>query len=233
MPPKRGEMAQAVRTAFPEDASYAQVVTWSETTQGKAEAIREKAAQQRAATLTATYKVPDCAAQAPACLPLLKEYQELVSDVFRGAETIRTVISVRIPELKEEDNLGVAVQMTVIKQLESLQSKLMGGGGGDKDGGAGFAAGMFQTKDYLASRASVEDNLLGKEDSGDDKKKSSGSKSPSALLQLQQIDADALLRVELGAMQVATALRIFINTYALNWKKLIEPRAASSGRMVS
>lgn len=229
MPPKRAALSQALRDAFTEETSFSLVEKWATETLGKLQQLTESARGQRAAIANAKYAHSNASTTPTNVLQLLQQYQAVASDVFQSAEQIRTVISIRIPELKEEDNLGVGVQMTVLKMLDTLQSKLLGGSGGDKDS-ASMAAGMHVAREYLSSRGGVEDKLLGK--SSDDKKDEGGSKAPSVLLELQQTDHDVLLKVELATLQLSTLLRSLINAYALNWKKLIQPRN-SMDKMVS
>lgn len=222
-------MAQAIRDAFPEEASLAVVDEWSSKAIANLEARATNAQHARKAVLSKTYTTNDAAAVPISVVGSLREYQEELHDIYRAAETVRTVIACRVPELKAEDNLGVEVQMTVLKMIDLLEGKVMGGSG-DKEGGAPGVAGMFATRDYLGARGSAEDKLLGK--AGEDDKKTKSS-APSVLMELQQIDADALLKLELSATQLATQLRSFVNAYALNWKKLIQPRSNTSEKSIS
>ncbi|KPI86334.1 putative proteasome activator protein pa26 [Leptomonas seymouri] len=229
MPPKRAAMAQAIRDSFTEDSSLEVVDRWFTQVVADLEA-RAKNAHDARATILATDYTAGAASTVPQnVIVALRAYQEQLHDIFRSAETVRTVIACRIPELKSEDNLGVEVQMAVLKMLDSLEAKVMGSGG-DKDGGAPAVSSMYATRDYLAARGTAEDKILGK--AGDDDKKSK-SAAPSVLLELQQIDADALLKLEMSATQIATSIRAFVNAYALNWKKLIQPRSDASGKNIS
>ncbi|KAG5490951.1 hypothetical protein JIQ42_00837 [Leishmania sp. Namibia] len=230
MPPKRGAMAQAIRDAYNEETSLAVVEEWSSKVVADLETRATNARHARQGVLAKPY-TPEAAETVPVSVVVsLREFQGQLHDIYRAAETIRTVIACRIPELKAEDNLGVEVQMTVLKMIDLLEGKLLGGSGADKDGGAPGVAGMYATRDYLAARGSVEDKVLGK--AGENGKETK-SAAPSVLMELQQIDADALLKLELSATQISTQIRSFINTYALNWKKLIQPRSNSCEKNIS
>ncbi|KAG5492494.1 hypothetical protein JKF63_01072 [Porcisia hertigi] len=230
MPPKRSAMAQAIRDTYNEETSLAVVEEWSSKVVADLETRARNANDARKGLLAYPYTA-DAAQTVPnIVVASLREFQEQLHDVYRAAETIRTVIACRIPELKAEDNLGVEVQMTVLKMIDTLEGKLLGGSSGDKDGGAPGVAGINATREFLATRGAVEDKILGK--AGDDDKKTKSS-APSVLMELQQIDADALLRLELSATQIATQIRSFINVYALNWKKLIQPRSSAGEKNIS
>lgn len=229
MPPKRGAMAQAIRDSFTEDASLEVVDHWSSQAVADLEARAENAREARAAVLAANYTADAAATVPQSVIASLRSYQEHLHAIFRSAETVRTVIACRIPELKAEDNLGVEVQMVVLKMIDGLEGRLVGSGG-DKESSAPTVSGMFAAREYLTARGAAEDKILGK--AGDDDKKTK-SAAPSVLLELQQIDADALLKLELSATQVATSIRSFINAYALNWKKLIQPRSGAGDKSIS
>lgn len=229
MPPKRSAMAQAIRDSYTEDASLGVVDHWSSKAVADLEARAKNAHDARAAVLAAYYTADAAASVPQSVISSLREYQEHLHDIYVSAEMVRTVIACRIPELKAEDNLGVEVQMVVLKMVDSLEGKLLGSGG-DKEGGAPAVSGMYAAREYLAARGAAEDKILGK--AGEDDKKTK-SAAPSVLLELQQIDADALLKLELNATQLATAIRAFVNAYALNWKKLIQPRSGAGDKSIS
>ncbi|KEG09879.1 proteasome activator protein PA26 [Trypanosoma grayi] len=231
MPPKRVAHAQALRESFTEANSCAVVERWATETIGHALQVAQEAAKHRGEAQAATYTSSNAQKTPQQVVDVLQRYQSLCHCVFTDAEQVRTVIAVRIPELKEEDNLGVAVQNAVLKMIDEIESKATGGSGGEKSGGVAAPAGMYSLREYLTTRGGVEEKIIGKPDEKTGGS-SAGSKSPSVLLELRQVDADALMKVELAAMQLATVLRSFVNAYALNWKKLIEPRSISS-HMVS
>ncbi|ORC84670.1 proteasome activator protein PA26 [Trypanosoma theileri] len=249
MPPKRLVYAQSLRDAFTETDSCAAVENWATVTISRLEQLVQRVAAKRASIQQSLYTRANAEHTPEEVVALLQEYQSICHCVFSEAELIRTVIAIRIPELKEEDNLGVVVQHAVLKMLDELQNKTIGGGGGDKNSGGGVAsaAGMYSLRDYLSTRGGLEDKLLGKaEENNKDKSKDNnnnnnnnnegekamGSKSPSLVLELKQVDADTLLKVELAGTQLTSTLRAFVNAYALNWKKLIQPRTGND-HMVS
>ncbi|KAH9597456.1 Proteasome activator PA28 [Trypanosoma melophagium] len=245
MPPKRLVHAQSLRDAFTETDSCAAVENWATVTITRVEQLVQRAAAQRAAVRQLAYNRNNAEHTPEEIIAILQDYQAICQHVFSEAELVRTVIAIRIPELKEEDNLGVAVQHAVLKMLDELQTKITSGsGGGDKSGGGNSVpslAGMFTLREYLSTRGTLEDKLLGKAEEGkSDKEKSKGtekeetggSRSPSLLLELKQVDGDVMLKVELAGSQLTTTLRSFVNAYALNWKKLIQPRTGSD-HMVS
>ncbi|KAF5220568.1 putative proteasome activator protein pa26 [Trypanosoma cruzi] len=235
MPPKRLVHAQDLRDAFPEEESCGVVERWATNLVSQVAKIAEQAGSQCASIQGTKYTCDNAEKVPEEVMSMLFNYQSACRRIYYDAEVIRTVISVRIPELKEEDNLGVAVQHAVLKMLEEIQNKTLGAGGaggaGEKTSSVKAQAGVFSLREYFGARGAVEEKILGKPD--DDKNNSKGgSKSPSVLLELRQVDVDALQKVELSALQLVTAMRSFVNAYALNWKKLIEPRSGG-GRMVS
>ncbi|RNF26794.1 proteasome activator protein PA26 [Trypanosoma conorhini] len=232
MPPKRLAHVQALRDTFTEAESCAVVERWATETVCHLEGLAQQAVAQYASVQEAAYTC-DAAKQTPAdILSILRSYQYLCQGVYRDAEVVRTVVAVRLPELKEEDNLGVGVQHAILRMLDEVQNKTLGAGGtGEKSSGVKAQTSVYALREYLEARGGVEEKLLGTPAEGSEKGKE-GSKSPSVLLQLRQLDADALLKVELSALQLVSSMRAFINAYALNWRKLIEPRTGGD-RMVS
>ncbi|RNF05189.1 putative proteasome activator protein pa26 [Trypanosoma rangeli] len=232
MPPKRLAYAQALRETFTEAESCAVVERWATEAVGHLERVAQHAAVQYASVQEAAYTSGNVNQTPAGIMSVIRDYQSLCLGVYRDAEVVRTVVSVRLPEIKEEDNLGVAVQHAIVRMLDELQNKTLGNGGsGEKNSGVKAQTGVYALREYLEARSGVEEKLLGKPGDGNEKAKES-SKSPSLLLELRQVDADALLKVELSAMQLVSSMRSFINAYALNWKKLIEPRTGGD-RMVS
>lgn len=218
-------MAQALRDSITEDQSLAQVTQWYETTIGQLEKVQGKAA---------ALKESQGALGGPPTelLELLHEYQALAKDIFVSIEKIKAVVLVRVPEIKTEDNLGVEVQMTFLRQLGAVQDKLSGSGGGEKEGGGGaLVAGLFFLDKFLEDRCEIEAKAMGTPASP--AKETSARQPPaSSKLRLKQVDQDAALKVQLATMQLATLLRGFVNSYALNFKKLIMPRE-NNNKMVS
>lgn len=228
MPPKRAQLLQSIRDAYPEDLAAAVIEQWV------TEAIPKlEGGAQAASALRGTVSAASPLTTPAEILKTLEAYQSMCHSVYLGATRIRTVIATRIPEYKEEDNLGVAAQSAFLKLLDGLEGRLLGGGGEEKSSPA--PANLFALKAYLAARSAVEEKLLGKpsdESASKGAASGGGSKSPSALLELKQTDIDALLKVELAAAQLASQLRTIVNAYILNWKKLIQPRS-SNDRMMS
>ena len=145
-------------------------------------------------------------------------------NLLNNINTLRASILIRIPEIKEEDNLGVNVQILVIKQLEKAEKMMLSGGGGGDDAATPFPALSFK-KDYFAARAAIEEKVLGSGKDGEP------SKSPSVKLQLQQLDADTAARVGIAYNTLLTTIMTLIAAYAHNNKKLIAPRV-DSDRMI-
>lgn len=235
MPPKRAVLIQTIRDAYNEDASYAAIEAWTNTAIAQGEAVLQSATAAREGVEHASYSAPGSARSTPQpVLDVLRSFRAFAREAYIATERIRTVIGIRVPEIKEEDNHGVNVQMTVLCLLDSFEAKLSGAGG-DKECKAGSAAGVFIVKDYLSSRSGVEEKILGKaggSGEGQDKP-SEGTRAPSAILELQQVDADVMLRIELAMSQILTCMRCLINVYVLNWKKLIQPRVNMNERMMS
>ncbi|CCW64894.1 unnamed protein product [Phytomonas sp. EM1] len=242
MPPKRAATVNALRAAFPEELSLAAVERWAGETPEELKSLLEELRRAREGVSRRPYVNPAAAEDSPReLLSLFQRYGALAEGIFLAAERIRGVVELRIPELKEEDNLGVAVQNAVLRRLDAVQNYLLAGNGGEKEGVRPMA-GMFVAKEYLAARAGIEEKILpkpakpdggekGKEE-GKEGEASSGTKAPSAILELQQLDYDALLKLELTIEHLLTLLLAFVNTYMLNWKKLIQPRS-NTDTMVS
>lgn len=228
MPPKRAALAQALRDAYPEDVSATAVEQLATKTLAAADTYLNNIRAARVAIINKNYTAQDAVQTPKDIVEALRQYQDFAHEAYLTVEQVRTVVVIRAPELKEEDNLGVAVQIAVLKMLDSLQSKLLGGG--DKEG-VSAAMGLYGLKEYLSARSAVEEKLLGKP--AEDGKPAQGTKAPSATLELRQVDADALLKAEIATVQMTTQLRALINVYALNWKKLIQPRSSGSDRMIS
>ncbi|CBH15376.1 proteasome activator protein pa26, putative [Trypanosoma brucei gambiense DAL972] len=231
MPPKRAALIQNLRDSYTETSSFAVIEEWAAGTLQEIEGIAKAAAEAHGAIRNSTYGRAQAEKSPEQLLGVLQRYQDLCHNVYCQAETIRTVIAIRIPEHKEEDNLGVAVQHAVLKIIDELEIKTLGSGEKSGSGGAPTPIGMYALREYLSARSTVEDKLLGSVDAESGKTKG-GSQSPSLLLELRQIDADFMLKVELATTHLSTMVRAVINAYLLNWKKLIQPRTGSD-HMVS
>ncbi|CCW71912.1 unnamed protein product [Phytomonas sp. Hart1] len=243
MPPKRAALVKSLREAFPEDRSFAEVERWGSSTIDEFNGLLRELLPAREAIFRETYSVPSSAEATPEkLLNLLHRYEALSLKVWVAAEEIRNMIELRIPEFKEEDNLGVAVQAAVLSKLDKFQNAISGDDG-EKEA-VKSAAGIFSSKKYLASRASIEEKLLpkpkkasdeeknnakGKDKNAEDASATEDVKAPSAILELKQLDYDMLVKLELGIRHLQTRLRGFVNTYVLNSKKLIQPRTNTDG----
>ncbi|KAH8607990.1 putative Proteasome activator pa28 beta subunit [Trypanosoma vivax] len=217
---KCSALVQGLRDAFPETKAWATVNNWAATTIQEVEQLSAQAASVRLAVLNSTYSKSNAEETPANIVQLLQQCQELYYRLFCDTETIATVIGVRVPEHKEEDNLGVAVQMAAFEALGKLQSALAKIDGNDNE-----TSSIFMARNYMATRGKVEERLLGKV--SDDGGKRESSRSPSALLELRQVDADAMLGVQLSTARIARLLRSLVTVYVLNAKKLIQPRSTS------
>jgi hypothetical protein len=211
MPPKSAVIIKELREKFPQDAAAAIVESWATNTIPQLDVI---------AAAVQNFQLPADSTQAPASiLEILDSLRTAQASVVSDLHKVRSTIVVRIPEMKEEDNLGVSVQMNVLKLFDEVEKQILAS---DK---ASFATISFKAS-YLESRAAVEDKL---NPSGKD---AQPSKAPSLILQLQQIDRDAALVAFLTLSKLATSLRALVTVYAENAKKLINPRV-SNDRMIS
>lgn len=210
MPPKMVSLVKEVRDQFPLENANAIVENWLKVVIPTATNAASAATQ---ISLVVSQAPPQPVVEA---LHLLQSLQaSVVADLY----TLISTIGTRIPEMKEEDNLGVSVQVAVIKQLQSVENELLGG---DKSVGATL---NFKVS-YLASRAAVEEKL---NPTGKD---AQPSQSASLQAQLLQIDTDALLSSRLAFLKLANSLRNLSVAVIENSKKLINPRNVND-RMVS
>nr|CCC93544.1 putative proteasome activator protein pa26 [Trypanosoma congolense IL3000] len=217
---KRFAHVQTMRDAMTEQTSWSVIDTWANNTIEALQKISASAAQARSSIQGTSYRLSHAEETPVSTVDLLRQYQTLCHDIYCDAQLVRSVIMIRIPDHKEEDNLGVAVQMEVLKLIEGLEGKLLPSG--EKSSSVG---GVFCLRDYLATRATVEEKLLGSSNAGSEGKK--GSKAPSLLLELREIDMDALLKVEFAATHLCAVLRGLVTSYTLNWKKLMQPRTGN------
>lgn len=211
MPPKNAIIIKELRDKFPQDAAAALIEGWVSSTIPNLDAL--------GASVQA-FQLPEDISQPPATLlEFLDALRQAQSSIVIDIQKIRSTIVVRIPEMKEEDNLGVSVQMNALKILDDVEKQIL-------DADKAVLATITYKASYLASRASVEEKL---NPSGKD---AQPSNAPSVKLQLQQVDRDAALVVFLTSSKIATALRALVTVYAENAKKLINPRVTSD-RMIS
>lgn len=209
MPPKVSALVTEVRLQFPLDDANAIVENWIKkvipTAVGAASAVAE---------IQVGSPQPN-----QGVIEALDLLQSLQVGVVADIQTLLSTIGTRIPEMKEEDNLGVAVQVAVIKQLTALETELLGG---DKSVGAT----INYKVSYFSSRGGVEEKL---NPSGKD---AQPSQAPSLQLQLRQIDNDAIIGARLAFLKLASSLRVLSVAVIENSKKLINPRNVND-RMVS
>jgi hypothetical protein len=177
------------------------------------------------------------AEQVPA--ELLKEFDTLHQQVWEFVDAIidmKTFISLRIPEIKEEDNMGVNVQWTVIKDLNRIEEVLTGGSNGGGGGapwarseikGAAARAPLYAKGDYLESRFHAEKKFFGKKDKkkeGEEASAAEEHKAPSAALLVAQVDrewADKIVWQYKSMIQLRTQL---YTAAKQNMKKITDPR---------
>jgi hypothetical protein len=211
MPPKTAVLLKELREKFPADAAGAVVESWATTIIPQLETIGAS---------VQNFQLPENLTQPPAALlEILDTLRLTQSSVVVDLQTIRSTIVVRIPEMKEEDNLGVSVQINVLKMLDEVEKQIL-------DSEKSQLASIGYKASYLGSRASIEEKL---NPSGKD---AQPSNAPSVKLQLQQVDRDAALITYLTAAKLSTSLRALVTVYAENAKKLVNPRV-SNDRMLS
>lgn len=213
MPPKSalGQKLKEAREVFTEDVLNNVVEGWSVLC-----ALNLVQAEAGAKEIAANVAARAASAEeAPAdILDLLKVFHFTFSNVASEIQVVRSGILLRFPEIKEEDNLGVNVQLCVLKELDDLEKKVLGGGAE----GASLPTLNFR-REYFAARTTIEEKILG---SGKEDEKP--SKSPSLKLQLQQLDYDTAVKAAIGFAALAARLRSAVAAYSLNSKKLMNPR---------
>jgi hypothetical protein len=219
MPPKSlVAPLKAFRDAFTEDLITNLNVAWT------VELIPQlDTAAADATTILAAVagRTADPAAVPADVLGYLRGLQGAVLRALTDLQSLQTAIKIRIPEIKEEDNLGVNVQLTYLKVLSEAEQALLGG---EK---SKSPATLSLVRDYLSARAEVEAKLLEKEKEG----KEPSPKAPSLLLALSAVDSSAVETAALGALKLSSTLRSIVVLYAENSKKLINPRT-SNDRMI-
>lgn len=159
--------------------------------------------------------------KAPAAvLEAVLAYRANLQNLAKDLTTLRSAILLRIPEIKEEDNLGVNVQLQVLAQIKAFNANVTGGASSGKEdsssSGTSFPS-VCVAKDYLSARAAIEEKLLGSEKDGP-------SKSVSLLQQLSFYDADTVARLSRGYREVLLQQQYIVSCMTLNYKKLYAPR---------
>jgi hypothetical protein len=224
MPPKTASVLALklleTRTGFSDELATSIVEKWAErcsTTLVHAETAAQTAA---ANTLARGAAVPE---EVPADVAdVLSTLHSTYSNLYAELQTVQSAIVVRVPEIKEEDNLGVNVQLLVLKELGDLEKRILGGGADSSS-----APTINFPREYYAARAAIEEKLLG---SGKPDEKPSAS--PSLRRQLLQLDYDTLVKAALAFAGLASRLRSVVAAFTLNSKKLMNPRS-SNDRMIS
>lgn len=216
MPPKAlAKNVKELREQFSEEGAVSVVERWA--SQSIPLLVQYAAA---ASTLqeTVAARTADATTVPADVLELLDLLLNAQSSIVADLQSIRSTVLIRIPEMKEEDNLGVNVQITALKQLDEVEKHIVGG---EKSGGY-----LSYKKDYLVARAAVEEKLL---PTGKD---AEPSKAPSQLLALRQTDVDAVVGARIALLKLATSLRGLVTIISENAKKLINPRNLGGDRMI-
>lgn len=161
--------------------------------------------------------------KAPApVIDALMRYRMDLQNIAKDLYILRGAVLLRIPEIKEEDNLGVNVQLQVLSQIKSFASSVTGSNGSssgkDESPSASSLPSVGLVKEYLAARASIEEKLLGTSE------KEGPSKSQSLVQQLVIFDSDAVARLSRGYRELILQQQFLISSMTLNYKKLYAPR---------
>ena len=141
-------------------------------------------------------------------------YRSFLIELIDDLRSVRSDITICMPEIKPEDNLGVEVQVAVIASISNLEKAIQGGG---KDEVTGIAAVSFPTA-YFKERATIEEKALG---TGKD---AEPSKSESLKIQAALFDADMISKLSASYKELAVQLPYIIACIAQNMKKLMNPR---------
>lgn len=141
-------------------------------------------------------------------------YRSFIIQLADELRSIRAEIMINMPEIKPEDNLGVEVQLAVIKVISDLEKALQGGA---KDEITGIAPVSFATS-YFKERATIEEKAIG---TGKD---AEPSKSESLKIQAALFDADLVSRLAGSYNEIAVQLPFVVATVAQNMKKIMNPR---------
>merc|ERR1711976_56374 len=126
---------------------------------------------------------------------------------------LRTYVSSRVPEMKEEDNAGVRIQETVLEILGKILGSSYGGGGDDKGSGRGLLVKPSKYK-YLKERGGIEKDLNDKD------------KEPSASLKasLDAYDAEQVRALSLAWRELASTRFFIVSQVQKNKEKIEQPR---------
>jgi hypothetical protein len=133
--------------------------------------------------------------------------------MVKVCEAILVLVDYLTPELKEEDNAGVAIQMQVQATAVSIMQMMVGS---TKEKSAYCNINTLQ--DYLGVRADIEEKM---NPSG---KEAQPSKSASRAMQLVTIDAVQLRAVAQSFKALKRIGLSLVLTFARNEKKVMKPR---------
>jgi hypothetical protein len=223
MPPKSvstlSQKLTEARGVFSDEVAVAIVEQWASlcaVTLSQSEAGAKEVASNVFARAAAPEETPQDVVE------VLRVLHSTYSNLYSELQIVRSAVGIRIPEIKEEDNLGVNVQLLVLKEIEELEKRLLGGGAD-----ASSAPTINFPREYYAARTAIEEKLL-----GTGKPDEKPSMSPSLRRQLQQLDYDTMVKAALAFAGLAARLRSIVSAFTLNSKKLMNPRS-SNDRMIS
>lgn len=179
-----------------------------------ADSLRAKAKERRNAAL------PDDAALVQPPADVLEALDSAIGCVRTLAfefNELSLYVWTRVPDMKDEDNAGVAVQQNFLEMLKNTTETLNGG----KDCPARFVH-LGAKQSYLNQRAELEAKLAptGKE--------AEPSKSASLRRQLHDLDAGAVGNVAWTYAELRRMCLAVGSTYTRNMDKLHQPRRSSN-----
>jgi hypothetical protein len=192
---------------------------------------REKAKEVKALAATFAAAAPTPAGPPPAVL--LAAMEELRTESIKfvdGLNALRNLIIVRTPEIKEEDNAGVAIQMAFAELVDGYSDVLTGAGGKKDSSGGGLSlVPIGFKKDYLAARVAAEEKVLGRQDKEEtDGGSSINKQTPSSLAALAQVDTEACFKVSNGFYKLHQASLLLVVGFTRNANKILNPRRTGS-----
>ena len=164
----------------------------------------------------------DLAAPPKPLLDALDAFRVEVEFVVKVLNAASLFIHSRVPEMKEEDNAGVMIQMQVLETLGDLR-KVFEQGVKGKDSGATRFVSLKYKLDYLTARAELEEKL---NPSGKD---AQPSKSASLKLALVEQDKMALADVAASYLALRRYALSLVSAFTKNIEKLAMPRRNSVG----
>lgn len=160
--------------------------------------------------------------------------------VIKAMNAVSLYIFTKMPEIKEEDNAGVAVQMHVMETIGQVKAICETGSGGGKSADPRFCALGFKLS-YLKARGEMEEKLnpkKEKEEKKDDKDAAPASpvapafKSPSARMAIEEFDRNAMADVAATYMQLRRMGTMAARTFTINIEKVACPRRRDGAGMI-